>query len=136
MLSEYQQTLAGIQSSASDDCVRILNENGKEFGETRDKVRKLRDSLDGEAIAVLRQARQATDQVWQRLAAHNPSPELGTTVETLKTNLASEQFIDSWDDIAAHTKMILNAYRTAYCDLFDRRKKSYESAIGEIKNRS
>ena len=60
MLSEFQQTLTGIQSSASDDCVRILTENGKEFGETRDKVRKLRESLDGAAIAVLRQARQAT----------------------------------------------------------------------------
>jgi hypothetical protein len=67
MLSEYQQTLAGIQSSASDDCVRLVTENGKEFGETRDKVRKLRESLDGEAIGVLRQARQATDQVWQPL---------------------------------------------------------------------
>lgn len=136
MLSEFQQTLTGIQSSASDDCVRILTENGKDFGQTRDKVRKLRESLDSEAIAVLRQARQATDQVWQRLAAHNPSPELSTTVETLKTHLASEQFIDSWDEIAASTKTVLDAYRTAYCDLFDRRKKSYESAIGEIKNRT
>lgn len=136
MLSEYQQTLAGIQSSASDDCVRILTENGKDFGETRDKVRKLRESLDGEAIGVLRQARQATDQVWQRLAAHNPSPELGSTVNELKTLLESEQFIDSWDDIAALTKKVLDAYRTAYCNLFDRRKQSYESAIGEIKNRA
>jgi hypothetical protein len=136
MLSEYQQTLTGIQSSASDDCVRILTENGKEFGETRDKVRKLRELLDAEAIGVLRQARQATDQVWQRLAAHNPSPELETTVEELKKLLASEQFIDSWNDIVAHTKKVLGAYRTAYCELFDRRKKSYESAIGEIKNRS
>lgn len=136
MLSEYQQTLTGIQSSASDDCVRILTENGKDFGGTRDKVRKLREALDGEAISVLRQARQATDQVWNRLAAHNPSPELETTVEELKTLLTSEQFIDSWDDIAAHTKKVLGAYQTAYCDLFDRRKKSYESAIDEIQNRT
>ncbi len=135
MLSAYQQTLAGIQSSASDDCVRILTENGKEFGETRDTVRKLRETLGGEAIGVLRKARQATDQVWQRLAAHAPSPELSTTVEQLKRLLASEQFIDSWDDIADHTKTVLDAYRTAYCGLFDRRKESYESAIGEIKNR-
>jgi len=135
MLSEYQQTLAGVQSSASDDCVRILTENGKEFGETRDKVRNLRESLNPEAIGVLRQARQATDQVWQRLAAHNPSPELITTVEKLKDDLASEQFIDSWENIAVSTKAVMDAYRTAYCDLFDRRKKSYDSAIGEIKNR-
>lgn len=136
MLSEYQHTLAGIQSSASDDCVRILTENGKDFGETRDKVRKLRESLNAEAIGVLRQARQATDQVWQRLIAHNPSPEISATVEKLKTHLASEQFIDSWEEITAGTKKVLDAYRNAYCDLFDRRKKSYESAIGEIQNRT
>lgn len=134
-LCEYQQTLVGIQSSASDDCVRILTENGKDFGETRDKVRKLRESLDAEAIGVLRQARQATDQVWQRLAAHQSSPELCATVEELKTLLASEDFIDSWDTIAADTQKVLDAYRNAYCELFDRRKQSYESALGEIKNR-
>lgn len=136
MLSEYQETLAGIQSSASDDCVRILTENGKDFGKTRDKVRKLRESLNAEAIGVLRHARQATDQVWQRLAAHNPSPELESTVEKLKGQLASESFIDSWNEIATGTKAVLQAYRNAYCELFDRRKKSYESTIGEIKNRT
>jgi hypothetical protein len=136
MLSEYQETLAGIQSSASDDCVRILTENGKDFAETRDKVRKLRESLNPEAIAILRRARQATDQVWQRLAAHSPSPELQATVEELKTHLASESFIDSWGEIAKGTKTLLEAYRNAYCELFDRRKESYESAVGEIKNRT
>ncbi len=136
MLSDFQQTVIGIQSSASDDCVRILTENGREFGETRDKVRKLRESLDDDAINVLRQARQATEQVWNRLVAHNPSPELGATVEELRALLESEQFIDSWSEIAAHTGTVLTAYRTAYCELFDKRKQSYESALGEIKNRT
>ena len=136
MLSEYQHTLAGIQSSASDDCVRLLTENGKEFGETRDRVRKLRESLDGEAIGVLRQARQATDQVWQRLAAHSPSQELEATVDELKSILASEHFIDSWNAIVTHATTVQEAYRGVYCGLFDRRKTSYESAIGEIKNRA
>src|ERR1700688_2811793 len=136
LLTDYQQTLVGIQASASDDCVRILTENGKDFGETRDKVRKLRESLNAEAIGILRQARQATDQVWQRLAAHNASPELASTVEKLKHQLDSETFIDSWDDIASGTKAVMNAYRDAYCELFDRRKNSYESAIGEVKNRA
>ena len=31
---------------------------------------------------------------------------------------------------------MLDAYTHAYVDLFDRRKKAYESAIGEIKNRN
>jgi hypothetical protein len=136
MLSEYQQTLTGIQSSASDDCVRLLTENGKEFGETRDKVRKLRESLTPDAIGTLRQARQATDQVWQRLLPHNPPPELEGTVVKLREILASESFLDSWSEIGTKTTALVGAYRTAYYDLFDRRKKAYESAIGEIKNRS
>ena len=136
MLSEYQQTLVGIQLSASDDCVRILTENGKDFGETRDKVRRLRESLNGEALDVLRQARQATEQAWQRLAAHNPSPELEWTVGKLKNNLASESFIDSWEEIATSTRTVMEAYRNVYCELFERRRNSYESAIGEIKNRT
>ncbi len=136
MLSEYQQTLLGIQSSVSDDCVRTLTENGKDFGEIRDKVRKLREALNADAIRVLRQARQASDQVWQRLSAHASSPELQTIVEQLKTLLASEQFIDSWTDIAAKTQKILYTYQIAYSELFDRRKKAYESAIDDIQNRT
>lgn len=135
MLVDYQQTLAGIQSSASDDCVRILTENGKDFGATREQVRKLRDRLNNEALHILRQARQATEQVWQRLAAHDPSPELQATVEDLRSLLESERFIDSWDTIASHTKTVMHAYRAAYLDLFDRRRQTYVSAIGEIKNR-
>jgi hypothetical protein len=136
LLLDYQQTLVGIQSSASDDCVRILTENGPQFAETRDKVRKIRESLDDEAIALLRESRVATEQVWQRLASHCPSPRIATSVEELKTFLNSVQFIDSLPEIAERTKAVLETYRHAYIDLFDRRKKAYESAIEEIRNRS
>src|SRR5206468_12148955 len=44
LLTEYQQTLAGILASASDDCVRMLTETGADFGETREKVRVLREA--------------------------------------------------------------------------------------------
>jgi len=136
MLSEYQQTLTGIQSSASDDCVRILTENGKDFGSTRDRVRKLRECLDNDAISVLRQARQATDQVWQRLAGHSASESLAPQVEELKALLSSEEFIDRWETIESLSKTILDTYRDAYCDLFERRRASFQSAVEEIKNRS
>jgi len=136
LLSEFQQTLLGIQSSASDDSVRILTENGAQFGETRDKVRKMRESLDGAAIALLRQSRLATEQVWQRLASHSSSPEMATKVNELKAILDSETFIDSWSEIGERTNAVLNAYKHAYSDLFERRQKAYESAIEEIKNRT
>ena len=52
----------------------------------------MREALTDKAIGLLRQARQATGPVWQRLAARNPSPELAESVEELKGLLGSEQF--------------------------------------------
>jgi hypothetical protein len=135
MLSEYQQTLIGIQSSTSDDCVRILTESGKEFGETRQRVRELRELLTTDAIRILRRARQATDQVWHRLEAYAGATALRSSFERLRMLLESEQFIDSWAEVAAETEKLLGAFRTAYCDLFERRKKTYLAAIDDIKNR-
>ena len=39
-------------------------------------------------------------------------------------------------DIKVHTKAVLDGYTHLYVELFDRRKQAYESAIGDIKNRS
>jgi hypothetical protein len=136
LLSEFQQTLLGIQSSTSDDCVRTLTENGANFAETRDKVRRIREWLDVAAIALLRQARLACDQVGQRLQSHSPSAEIATKVEELKRLLASEHFVESWNRIAGYTESILGTYKDVYLNLFERRKQAYETAIGEIKNRT
>lgn len=135
LLSEFQQTLVGIQTSTSDDCVLILTENGANFGEKRDKVKKLRESLSGEAIGILLQARFAIEQIWQRLASHCPSPEIAIDVEELKALLASDQFIDSWSEIAAKTLAIAGAYKNVYLKLFERRRTAYLKAIDEIKLR-
>jgi hypothetical protein len=135
LLSEFQQTLVGIQSSASDDCVRILTEHGPHFAETRDKVRKMRESLNAKAIALLRQSRVAIEQVWQRLASHCPSTEIATSVEELKALLSSAQFIDFWPEIEGKTSAIIAAYKQVYLELFDRRRTAYMKAIDEIKLR-
>jgi hypothetical protein len=135
LLTEFQQTLIGIQTSTSDDCMLILTENGANFGETRDKVRKLRESLDGDAIGILRQAHFAIEQIWQRLSSHCPSPEIATDVEELEALLSSDQFIDSWTEIVAKTLAIAGAYKNVYLELFERRHTAYLKAIDEIKLR-
>jgi hypothetical protein len=134
-LTEYQQTLLGIQSSASDDCVRILTETGPLFQQGRERVQRLRESLDDKAIALLRRARQATGPVWQRLGARNPAPEVSESVEALRGLLGSEEFADSLAAIKKHTAKVQDTYKAAYLDLFDRRAGAYEGAIEEIKNR-
>jgi hypothetical protein len=134
MLSEYQQTLLGIQASASDDCVRILTENGPQFGEVREKVRNIRELLDSKAIELLRNSRTAIDQVWPRLSTHASSPEIAKSVDELRTLLSSEHFIDKLDTISQQSKVVFDAYKEAYLDLFERRREAYESAIEDIRN--
>jgi len=135
LLSEFQQTLLGIQASASDDCVRILTEDGANFGQTREKVRKIREWLNGEAIGVLQQARFAVEQIWQRLVSHSPSPEIAVRAEQLNSLLSSDQFIDHWSEIERNTSAIASAYKQVYIELFDRRRAAYAKAIDEIKSR-
>jgi hypothetical protein len=135
LLSEFQQTLVGIQSSTSDDCVRILSENGANFGDTRDKVRKLREALDGDAISVLLQARFAIEQIWPRLASHSRSPEIAVSVEELKTLLNCDQFVDSWSEIEGKASAVAEAYKEVFLELFDRRRTTYQAAIDEIRLR-
>jgi hypothetical protein len=135
LLAEYKETLTGIQSSTSDDCVRILTETGAIFGDTREKVRRFRELLTQTALGTLRQARTATEQVWQRLSAHSPSSGVIECVNDLRKLLASDQFIESFDAIATKTKTVLDAYKHAYLALFDRRAETYEKAVEEIRNR-
>ncbi|GIX04293.1 MAG: hypothetical protein KatS3mg114_0162 [Planctomycetaceae bacterium] len=134
-LSSYQQTLEGIQASASDDCVRMLVEMGADIGENREKVRKLRDMLNEQTLHLLQQARAATVQVWERLSAHAPQPEVRQDVVELKDLLASEQFINALDAIAAKTKTVFDAYQERYLSLFDRRAEAYRQAIEDVRSR-
>jgi hypothetical protein len=135
VLNDYQQTLLGIQASASDDCVRILTETGPLFQQMREKVLRVREALNEKAIALLRQSRQAAGPIWQRLAAQNPSVELSASVDQLRALLGSEQVLESLDAIRHHTETIQSAYKTAHRELFDRRARAYESAIEDIQNR-
>ena len=83
-----------------------------------------------------RPAKQRT-KCGNALPLTTPSPELGTTVEKLKGLLDSESFIDSWDEIAYEYQdgdAMPIAMLTANCSTAE--ENSYESAIGEIKNRT
>jgi hypothetical protein len=134
LLDEYYQTLQGIQTSATDDCVRILTETGAIFGQTREKVRKLRETLTDKALEVLGQARLAIEQVWPRLAAHAKAPEIAQAVEQLKALLNSEQFAESLAAIATNTKTVQDAYQQAYLALFDKRAEAYRKAVEDVRN--
>ena len=106
VLTEYQQTLMGIQSSASDDCVRILTETGALF-----------EIEPGKSSTLAGIAHRAGDGRYQAGSSGVPAGLAATRtsqpfardrcecVEELKSLLGSEQLVDSLDAIdQAHGK--------------------------------
>ena len=78
LLTEYQQTLMGIQASASDDCVRILTETGAAFPRNpRTGAAAARDALDDkDQLELAASGPQATSRCGSGLLARNPRPEV------------------------------------------------------------
>lgn len=135
LVQDFQQTLAGIQSSSSDDCVRILNETGDIFEETREKVRQLRTQLDGKAVDLIRQARRVVNELGPKISGHPLFTNVEEHLESLKELLASEEVIEKLDAVGQHTKAMADAYCNAYVSLFNSRREVFEKAIDELRNR-
>jgi hypothetical protein len=126
----------GIQSSSSDDCVRVLTETGDAFRESRERLRKMCAALDDNALTHIREARTAIHEVGPKLASHPLFAEVEGHLKELQTLLRSEQLLEELDNISTHAEAVMGAYRFAYCDLFDRRREAYLKAIDELKGRA
>ena len=137
LLTDFQQTLVGIQASTSDDCVRILTETGDLFQQSRERISTIRAILDDHnTLHVIRQARTVIHEVWPKLASRPLADTDKQKNEELQKLLSSEQFFEHLETIAAHTASLMTVYRETYLDLFDRRRKAFERAIEDVKGRA
>ena len=135
LVEDFQQTLSGIQSSSSDDCVRILTETGDLFQEHRERVRDIRAKLDDNAVDLIREARRVVYDLGPKLSGHPLFAEVEEHLGKLQGLLTSEEVIDQLEAIGEHTKVMADTYRSAYITLFDKRREGYEKAIEELRNR-
>jgi hypothetical protein len=133
LLTDFQHTLVGIQSSTSDDCVRLLTETGDLFQEQRERIRKMRGALDDTTIQRIREARTVVYDLGPKLTSHPLFADVSDHLEALKALLQSEQLLEQLDSMTTHTKAVTDAYRSTYCDLFDQRREAYLKAIDELK---
>ncbi len=133
ILDEYHETLSGIVSSASDDCVKILAGEGKSLKETSDTVRKIRESLSEANLALLKQARLVMNQTWPALQHRNEGAPLLEKAEELSTLLASHTFYQKLNDIAEISREISAVYRELYVRIHEERRIAFERAIEDIK---
>jgi hypothetical protein len=132
-LEEYRQTLAGIQGSASDDCVRILAGEGNSFKENRDHTRQMREAIDSGAVARMLGARLALNEEWPVLERRGV--DLADAVANLTSLIDSPNFYDSLDTSSKLAEQIATTYRTLYAELHEKRATEFSNAIEEIKGR-
>ena len=96
----------------------------------------MRAVLGDDALMRIRQARTTVHEVGPRLTSHPLFAEVEGHLKELQTLLQSEQLLEDLDHISTHTEAVMGAYRSAYCDLFDRRREAYLKAIDELKGRA
>jgi hypothetical protein len=135
LVRDFQQTLAGILSSSSDDCVRILTETGEQFQEQRERVRDIRSKLDDNALRLLREARRIVHDLGPKLAGHPLCEEIEGNIQMLEVLLASDEVVDQFEAVEGELEVIGKAYCQAYLAQFEARRDAYAKAIDEVRNR-
>ncbi len=134
LLEEYQKTLENILTSASDDCIRFLTDEGKEFKETRNIVRQVRQKVDANGLAIVRRGRNVVQQVWPVLMQRG-ALSYQQIANELSMLLQSAQFFEQLDHIAQLSQDITTAYQGLYLTLHEQRATVFGMAIAEIKGR-
>ena len=122
-VEEYQQALAGIQGSASDDCVRILAGEGTSFKENREQIREMRERIEHGAIDLIHKARLAIDEEWLVLQKHGI--DVDGAGEELDRVIGSPQFYDSPEHVTRLTDEIATQYHELYSGLHEKRTSQF-----------
>ena len=133
VLQDYRQTLTGISTAASDDCVRILAGEGKSFQEARERVRKIREAIDDSGIAIIQQARNAAQRMWPALAAKGHNGDLQQKADELLSILSSDSFYEQMHRIERISNDISEIYHSIYAELHEKRRAAFTAAIEELK---
>jgi hypothetical protein len=134
-IQEFRESLAGIEAGSPDDCVNTLAGGGTSLKQAHDRIRKITECLDDNALAALRHARQAVGQMWPQLEARG---EIGLKeeVEKLKGLLTAEDFYESLLAISAACKSVSTAFRTLYEKAHADRSEQFHAAIKKIKGQT
>ncbi len=129
MLDEFRSTLAGIQTAASDDCVRIAAGEGKSLREARDRVRGIREAVSDTNLALLKAARIATTELWSVLSDREEGGHISGLVEELCSLITSAGFSEHLRRIDTLTKDIRAVYRELYLGCHQQRFETYAKSI-------
>lgn len=134
-LDDYHHTLIGIQTAASDDCVRILSGEGKSLRDAREQLRQIQQALSEQGLLTIQQARLAVNTIWPALEGRDEAVGLAETITELRSLLMSTSFYEQLARIHSLAQAIYATYQTSYTQLHNQRHTGFTQAIDFIKGR-
>lgn len=136
ILDDYYQMLVGIQSAASDDCVRTLAGEGKSLKELREKARRIRGAVTDTNVAAIRRARAVLRDQWPLVHAQSAAtPALTERADELSAILNGDALYDQLPRAEQLASEIAAAYAALYQRQHTERFDRYAKALDEIKGR-
>src|SRR5262249_48885086 len=125
-LAEFNATLQNIVDSASDDCVRDLAGQGKSLKEGFARVRRIREALGQEHLALIERSRAALTSVWPALQSRGRNGALVSAADSLRDLITTSGFIDAFPKIGELTNQLDAAYDEEYRPLHEARRSAVE----------
>jgi len=132
-LADYQSTLNQIVSSATDDCVRMLADEGRSLKQNIERVRTIRENLTDNSLSVLRRARAVIEQLWPSIEGREEASAVQRTADDLRVLIASPTLYQSITEMERLASDVEGAYETLYTRRHEERQRSINVEIENIK---
>ncbi len=132
-LADHRATIEQIGSSATDDCVRILAEEGRSLKEAINRTRRIREALSDGNLSTLNHARQVMGQMWPAIRARPEAAEMAPAVEKLQSLASSPTFYEALGEIAKLASEVEKTYATIYERVHEERSRVVLAEIETIK---
>jgi hypothetical protein len=136
-LREYRDTLNGVLSAPSDDCVRILAGEGNSFKEARKRLQQIQRAVDDAGLATIEDARVAVDRMAPQLRGRADAlipANLAEQASGLTGLIEEPTFYNALTDIRQKTDAIRSAFQAVLTRRHELREETIKSAIDQIKN--
>lgn len=133
LLKELEDTLRLILESVSDDCVRMLADQGSSLHTSIKYVRELRKALTPDAIAEVDVARRVLERIAPELDRRRP--ELRESVEELAAAIGAEDLHRRIARITELTTALDAGYGELYAAAHAARDETYETALAAVRAR-
>ncbi len=133
-IGEIFDTILNLQKADSEDCVKILASEGKEFGDNLEKVEKIKLAVSDYNLDKLINAKKVLSQVVPDLTYFFIDDEsLKQNIKILNQSLQSEDFYNRISDISKKTEEIVSIYNDLYKEKHKKRYELYDRLKEKIK---